>query len=371
MVQDTNKIEVLLKNINPTLEWTRKGAWQTFNSNSLDGFSQAMGSMREVFTQLLHELAPDEVVLKAPWYKEPPKGDTKITRYMRIRFALAGNLDISEISKKDVDLIESLAKVINILYDKLSALVHKRGIGIELQVDGYLKLCEIAIINLLVNRKVINGSSIELRCDLLPFRDIRVRKALQMAIDRKKMAEVLDNGWAVGKPAGLISPKYIGFYKSYDQWPKDLRDEYTYNPAEARRLLTEAGYPNGFRTNIMLAIDSSIETVQEIKRFLTEIGVEMEIRVCEKAFWVMLAQNDKVDQMIGLTLATAIDKDPYDALSRRSSKDKQNYTNNTDEKYEELMNQIKDATTSDELKKLCIEADLHALRQHWAIQLYI
>ena len=37
----------------------------------------------------------------------------------------------------------------------------------------------------------------------------------------------------------------------YDQWPQDLKDEYAYNPTAAKQLLAAAGYPNGFKTDIV------------------------------------------------------------------------------------------------------------------------
>jgi len=36
----------------------------------------------------------------------------------------------------------------------------------------------------------------------------------------------------------------------YNQWPQDLKDEYTYNPGLAKKLLADAGYPKGFKTHI-------------------------------------------------------------------------------------------------------------------------
>ena len=37
----------------------------------------------------------------------------------------------------------------------------------------------------------------------------------------------------------------------YEEWPQDLKDEYAYNPTAAKKLLADAGYPNGFKTNVV------------------------------------------------------------------------------------------------------------------------
>lgn len=71
-----------------------------------------------------------------------------------------------------------------------------------------------------------------------PTGDVRVRRALNLAIDREEIVETLFHGKA--KPAAVfpVSPISIGF-------PADL-EPYPYDPAQARKLLAEAGYPNGF-----------------------------------------------------------------------------------------------------------------------------
>jgi peptide/nickel transport system substrate-binding protein len=71
----------------------------------------------------------------------------------------------------------------------------------------------------------------------LPFSDIRVRKAITYAIDR---AEVIRGSvFGMAKPIGShmdpLNPYYV-----------DLSHVYEYDPQKARRLLTEAGYPQGF-----------------------------------------------------------------------------------------------------------------------------
>ena len=46
----------------------------------------------------------------------------------------------------------------------------------------------------------------------------------------------------------------------YAEWPQDLKDEYAYNPVAARKLLADAGYPNGFKTNIVADTASDFGT---------------------------------------------------------------------------------------------------------------
>jgi dipeptide transport system substrate-binding protein len=76
-----------------------------------------------------------------------------------------------------------------------------------------------------------------------PFDDKRVRQALNYAIDKSALLTAIYRG--TGKPAN--SPLPPGSW-AYDK----TLPEYPHDPARARALLAEAGYPNGFDTDIMI-----------------------------------------------------------------------------------------------------------------------
>jgi len=71
-----------------------------------------------------------------------------------------------------------------------------------------------------------------------PFHDIRVRKALNLAINREELAQALFPGAAQVAAFYPSDPKALGF-------PQDITP-YPYDPEQAKALLAEAGYPNGF-----------------------------------------------------------------------------------------------------------------------------
>jgi peptide/nickel transport system substrate-binding protein len=71
-----------------------------------------------------------------------------------------------------------------------------------------------------------------------PFKDVRVRRALNMSVDRDAIKRVTMRGLSI--PAGImIAPGVHGWSKEIDVYPK-------YDPAAAKKLLAEAGYPDGF-----------------------------------------------------------------------------------------------------------------------------
>ncbi|WP_281262041.1 ABC transporter substrate-binding protein [Azospirillum thermophilum] len=74
-----------------------------------------------------------------------------------------------------------------------------------------------------------------------PFDDLRVRRAMNMAIDKEAIVRVVYNG--AGTPAGAALPPLM--------WSHDAAIAgYPHDPEAAKRLLAEAGYPNGFATDL-------------------------------------------------------------------------------------------------------------------------
>jgi peptide/nickel transport system substrate-binding protein len=75
-----------------------------------------------------------------------------------------------------------------------------------------------------------------------PFKDVRVRRALNLAVDREAIRKVVMRGLSI--PAGImIAPGVHGHSKEIDIVPK-------FDPAAAKKLLAEAGYPDGFEFSL-------------------------------------------------------------------------------------------------------------------------
>ncbi len=70
-----------------------------------------------------------------------------------------------------------------------------------------------------------------------PFDNQKVREAINYAINRQALVKVAFAGYAT--PATGVVPPSIAYAQTYTAWP--------YDPAKARQLLKEAGYPNGFQ----------------------------------------------------------------------------------------------------------------------------
>jgi len=105
----------------------------------------------------------------------------------------------------------------------------------------------------------------------VPFIDKRVRQAMNMAVNRKAIADNL--------LGGRVQPQRVhGYHPQLDsalwpgiwnpEWDKRFEDLYSYNPTQARALLNQAGYPNGFEFTIYLYTLPGLPEIVEIGQAL-------------------------------------------------------------------------------------------------------
>ena len=78
-----------------------------------------------------------------------------------------------------------------------------------------------------------------------PFDDIRVREAMQMALDLEGIDRDFYKGTSEWQPQGIIGKGVPGYFTPFEEWPEEVKKVYTYDPAGAEILLDEAGYPRG------------------------------------------------------------------------------------------------------------------------------
>jgi dipeptide transport system substrate-binding protein len=121
-----------------------------------------------------------------------------------------------------------------------------------------------------------------------PFTDVRVRKALNMAINKKAIIDAvyLSTGVAAINP---IPPTMWSYNKSIKDDP--------YDPAAAKKLLADAGYPNGFETDlwampVQRPYNPNARRIAELMQAdLAKVGVKAEIKSFEWGEYRKRAQN--------------------------------------------------------------------------------
>ena len=126
------------------------------------------------------------------------------------------------------------------------------------------------------------GTFVAMRVDTKPFDDIRVRRALNMAINKEEIVKAYYGGNAVlfGYP---MHPDYTGYYETLDQMPIAAQELFKYNPDKARALLAEAGFPKGFsfKTQVCSCSPDHMDLAPLIAAYLDKVGVKMEIQPME------------------------------------------------------------------------------------------
>jgi peptide/nickel transport system substrate-binding protein len=126
------------------------------------------------------------------------------------------------------------------------------------------------------------GTFVAMRVDTKPFDDIRVRQALNMAVNKKEIVSAYYGGNAVlfGYP---MHPDYTGYYEPLEQMPVAVQELFAYNPEKAKALLAEAGYPKGFtfKTQVCACSPDHMDLAPLVAAYLARVGVTMEIQPME------------------------------------------------------------------------------------------
>lgn len=105
-----------------------------------------------------------------------------------------------------------------------------------------------------------------------PFDDLRVRQAMNYAVDKDAFVRVVYNGFARVSDSPL--PDNLAFHSKQQLWP--------YDPEKAKQLLKEAGYENGFETD-MWGINNTVSTraMQFLQQQFAQVGIKAEVRPLE------------------------------------------------------------------------------------------
>ena len=118
-----------------------------------------------------------------------------------------------------------------------------------------------------------------------PFDDIRVRRAIAHAIDRKA---IIDGAmFGLGTPIGThFAPHHPAYVDNVDKYPRDI--------AKSKALLAQAGYPDGFKATIKLPPPTYARRGGEIiAASLREVGIDLEIIPVEWGQWLEQAFKGK------------------------------------------------------------------------------
>jgi peptide/nickel transport system substrate-binding protein len=121
-----------------------------------------------------------------------------------------------------------------------------------------------------------------------PWHDRRVRLAANLAIDKQAIIEVERLG--LGRPTGSIIPRALEFALPLEPLP--------YDPAQARRLLAEAGYSDGFEAGDLTPIPPFFTMGEAVGNYLGSVGIRTKMRTMERAAFLSAWREKKLKGLI-------------------------------------------------------------------------
>jgi len=106
-----------------------------------------------------------------------------------------------------------------------------------------------------------------------PFDNPKVREAINYAINKDALIKVAFSGFAI--PAEGVLPQGVEHAAKLGPWP--------YNPAKAKELLKEAGYPNGFESTLWSAYNHTTaqKVIQFVQQQLGQVGIKLQVQALE------------------------------------------------------------------------------------------
>ena len=186
-----------------------------------------------------------------------------------------------------------------------------------------------------------------------PFDNPKVRLALNLAIDRESIVKNITRGKQ--KPATGYVPPGMGDYE-----PLDVIH---YDPDQARRLLAEAGYPNGNgfpKFNILINTSQSHRTVAEAIQQMWKQELNIDVGIENQEWKVYLDSQNSLNYDVSRSGWIGDFMDPVTFLSVWRTGDGNNNTGWSNPEYDKLLDQA--AQTADPQKRFSI---LHQAEQLW------
>ncbi len=133
------------------------------------------------------------------------------------------------------------------------------------------------------HKNSIMARYLSMNTQVKPFDNIKVRQAINYAINKEALAKVAFNGYATVVDG--VVPKGVDYAHKTGPW--------AYDPAKARQLLKEAGYEKGFETTLWSAYNdgTSVKVVQFLQQQLAQVGIKTSVEVLESGQRVQRVQQ--------------------------------------------------------------------------------
>lgn len=196
-----------------------------------------------------------------------------------------------------------------------------------------------------------------------PFDNVKVRQAVSYAIDPDEIIKTVN----YGKGVRVGTPVIPGFKKYYDE---SLANAYKKDPAKAKQLLSEAGYPNGFSFSITVPSNYQVhvDTAQVIINELKAIGVTATIKQVDWATWLSQTYTNRQYESTVISVDGS-NLSPESFLGRYVTTSKSNFLNYKSTDYDTLYKQA--VNENDDTKRIQLFKQAQELVSKDAAAVYI
>ena len=208
-----------------------------------------------------------------------------------------------------------------------------------------------------------------LKCNTEPFTDIRVRQALQLAINLEEVHTAYLGLDGDVQLSALWNPNTTE-WSTVDSWSDELIAEYSYDPERAKELLAEAGYPDGFEFTVVLCgTDNDYDLWTLAQEYWAAIGVTCNFETVDNFMESKTIGTDASDPRCTASTGCGAINSITAAINQTVDGGWASSLWNGDEEYAALVNGMQTVTTLDEQTDLALQADQIYAEQHWAINL--
>lgn len=207
--------------------------------------------------------------------------------------------------------------------------------------------------------------------DKPPFDDVRVRRAMQMALDLDTINTIYYKGWATVEPMGQIGTGAIEYVTPFNEWPEDIKPYYEYNPEGAVALLEEAGYTpdeNGVRISgsSVFHATSDLALADIFVDYWRRVGIDIEAvkGPDNTTVGTWIREHTYPHDMVGSAIM-GYDRSPITILRAFiHSEGGYNYTGVRDPEFDAMIEAAEAASTYEERQQIIKDLDIELSRQH-------
>jgi peptide/nickel transport system substrate-binding protein len=206
----------------------------------------------------------------------------------------------------------------------------------------------------------------------LPFNDKRVRIAMQMALNLPELAATYYNGSCSPDPSTQTSNYMTGWGFPYSDWPQDLKDEYAFNPTQAKALLVAAGVTLPFHTDVVTDAAGDMNLLQIVKSEFADVGINMDIIQKETNDWIAYVRTSRKQDALANRMGAGglgITYEPLMQFGRFVKASSSDYVMVDDPVYTAFQPKSLVASTLTEVKQLLRDQNEYVARQHYLISL--